>query len=128
MYNESFFITKRQKAVGFKIGANKEVLTEHRLHIEEGTIFSKLNPKLVRCELFLSLGNISQIRWETLCFIKSGAMKGVNAGTVTVACLEQIESAEALIAFTIGKDAGVLEPGHYSKEILEKICFFMGYI
>lgn len=56
------------------------------------------------------------IRWETLCFIKSGAMKGKNAGTVTVACLEQSETVEELVASTIGTDAGVLEPGYYSKE------------
>ena len=51
-------------------------------------------------------------------------MKGVDAGTLTVACLEQTETAEALIATIIGKDAGILEPGHYSKECLYFNHFF----
>ena len=61
---------------------------------------------------------MSVIRWETLCFIKGGAMKGKNAGTVTVACFEQSETVEALVASVIGTDAGVLDPGYYSKEWL----------
>ena len=67
------------------------------------------------------------IRWETLCFIKSGAMKGVNAGTLTVACWEQTETVEALVTAVVGNDAGVLDPGHYSKECLtlEKILYQM---
>ena len=104
--------------MGFRVGKDGQVVAEKRLLIEDGAIFSKLKPALDRRQVFLSLGMMALIRWETLCFIKSGAMKGVNAGTLTVACLEQTETAEALIATIIGKDAGILEPGHYSKECL----------
>ena len=48
-------------------------------------------------------------------------MKGKNASTVTVACYEQSETVEAMVAFVIGTDSGVLEPGYYSKESFNKI-------
>lgn len=108
--------------MGFRVGPDNQVVAEKRLHIEEGAIFCRLKPMLNRRQMLVSLGMLSMIRWETLCFIKSGAMKGVNAGTLTVACWEQTETVEALITAVIGNDSGVLDPGHYSKEclILEK--------
>ena len=86
------------------------------MDVEEGCIFAREKPQLDRKQLLVSLALISVIRWETLCFIKGGAMKGKNASTVTVACYEQSETVEAMVAFVIGTDSGVLEPGYYSKE------------
>ena len=114
-------IFPRQKSAGWKVSPDNKVETEYRLDIEEGCIFAREKLQLNRKELLVSLGKLSVIRWETLCFIKGGAMKGKNAGTVTVACLEQSETVEALVASVVGTDAGILEPGYYSKEKLSKI-------
>ena len=81
----------------------------------KGTI-ARENPEISKQDLLISLGKMSAVRIDTLCYIKSGAMKGAKAGTVTVACQEQLEIAETLLASVIGDDAGVLEPGNYSKE------------
>ena len=111
--------------MGFRVDQNSEVIAEKRLLIEENAVFTKTKPKLDRKELLLSLSKLALVRWETLCFIKSGAMKGVDSGTLTVACLEQTETAEKLIASVIGNDAGILDPGRYSKENFENICEFI---
>ena len=87
-----------------------------RVKVDSSTKIAKENPELNKQELLISLGRISAVRLDTLCFVKGGAMKGTKAGTVTIACHEQLETAEALLAAVIGEDAGVLEPGPYSKE------------
>ena len=84
--------------------------------MDANTIVAQEDPDLNRQDLLISLGRISAVRLDTLCFIKSGAMKGPKAGTVTIACYEQIETAESLLSSVIGDDCGILEPGVYSKE------------
>ena len=87
-----------------------------RVKIDENTIFSVEQPLINKQEMLISLGRMSSVRMDTICFIKSGAMKGSKAGTVTIACHEQLEIAETLLSSVIGEDSSVLEPGTYSKE------------
>ena len=89
-----------------------------RITVDANTVFSKDKPLINKQDLLLSLGRISSIRCDTMGFLKGGAMKGSKAGTVTIASLEQYQTAEALLSAVVGNDAGVLEPGHYSKENL----------
>ena len=86
--------------------------------VNTNTIFAKDKPLINKQDLLLSLGRISSIRCDTMGYLKGGAMKGSKSGTVTIASLEQYQSAEALLSSVVGNDVGVLEPGHYSKEDL----------
>lgn len=87
-----------------------------RVELDSDIPLARENPVINKQELLISLGRISAIRLDTICFIKSGAMKGPKAGTVTIACHEQLETAEALLSSVVGDDSGILEPGFYSKE------------
>ena len=95
--------------------------------VDTNTIFAKDKPQINKQDLLLSLGRISSIRCDTMGFLKGGAMKGAKAGTVTIASLEQYQTAEALLSAIIGNDAGILEPGHYSKEICQIRMAVMNY-
>ena len=50
-----------------------------------------------------------------MCFLKSGATKGVNHGTLEQSCYDQVKKAEKIIISLIGKNPEILQPGHYSK-------------
>ena len=89
----------------------------------EGETFCKDKPEINHRQLMNELGLTTCMRWETYAFIKSGANQGVNQGTVTKACFQQIKTADAVIANVIGLDAGILAPGFHSKERIVNIPY-----
>ena len=84
----------------------------------EGETFARDRPRVNHKRLLATLGLASGLRWETYTFIKGGAARGVNFGSLTMACYEQTKKADDLIAFVVGADAGILPPGYYSKEMI----------
>ena len=85
------------------------------MQVDENTIFAKRNPKITFNGTLISLAKLSSVRWETVAFIKSGAMEGTEFGTLSERCYEQYKSFENLVASVIGNDPSVLAPGYYSK-------------
>ena len=91
-----------------------ESLNKSRVKIIEGETFSNPDATLDYHEELVALIMLSSIRWESMAYVKSGAMKGINYGNVSHACNEQIEAMNEMLAKVIGTDASVLEPGYYS--------------
>ena len=88
----------------------------HRIQKSSKETFSRDEIQLNDRTVMNSLGLISSIRWESYAFCKGGAGKGVNYGSLSKACFEEFQKVEKLVASVLGNDAGVLEPGFYSKE------------
>ena len=85
-----------------------------RVQITDATVFSRSEIDLTEDEVLSSLGKLSSVRYETLAYIKSGAARGPNFGSVTELCYEQIGKMNEIIASVIGDDPSCLDPGYYS--------------
>ena len=83
--------------------------------IYKGEAFSREFVSLNKIDMLVSLGKISSIRWDTLAFIKGGAMKGTSYGFVSETCYLQKKKANEIISSVLGDDTSVLDPGYYSK-------------
>ena len=66
-------------------------------------------------DILISLAKISSIKWDTLAFLKGGAMKGTNHGIISEQAYVLIKKAEVIITSVLGTDPSVLEPGYYTK-------------
>ena len=86
-----------------------------RVKINVATVFGKERPEISADEILVSLGKLSSLRWETLAYIKSGATRGTNFGTLTDLCHEQVEKMSEIAASVLGEDPSILEPGYFSK-------------
>ena len=86
-----------------------------RVKINDATVFAKKVPDLNTNEILVSLGKLSSLRWETMAYIKSGATRGTNFGTLTDLCLEQVEKMNEIVASVLGDDPSILDPGYFSK-------------
>ena len=91
-----------------------ESLNKSRVKITDGETFSNPAASIDYHEELVALIMLSSIRWESMAYVKSGAMKGINHGNVSFACNEQIEAMNEMLAKVIGSDASILEPGYYS--------------
>lgn len=83
--------------------------------ITDATVYSRTSIELTFDEVMVSLGKLSSIRWETLAYIKSGATRGTNFGSLTELCFEQVEKMNETVASVVGDNPDVLDPGYYSK-------------
>ena len=92
------------------------IFKDTRVKKEEMESYARLQVTITKEQLFVALAKVSAIRWETMCYLKGGVTNGEQSTTITVACMDQLTKAESLIADVFGTDAGILEPGHYSKE------------
>lgn len=86
-----------------------------RVKRNDATVFGKTNPDLDANETLVSLGKLSSIRWETMAYIKSGATRGTNFGSLTDLCFQQVEKMNEIVATVLGEDPSILEPGYFSK-------------
>ena len=86
-----------------------------RVKISSQTVYARDAPDINLNDLITSLGKISAFRWETLAYIKGGAMMGTNFGRLTEMCMAQINKLTETVASVFGPDPSVLEPGFYSK-------------
>ena len=86
-----------------------------RIHIDNNDYISKVKIEITREDALISLAKMSSIRWDTLCYLKGGAMRGVNHGTLSNPCYDEVKQSQPIIASVIGLDPGILEPGYYSK-------------
>ena len=86
-----------------------------RVQLPVAAVYSRSKVELSFDEVIVSLGKLSSIRWETLAYIKSGATRGTNFGTLTELCFEQVEKMNEIVASVIGDNPDVLDPGYYSK-------------
>ena len=77
--------------------------------------YSKVNIEITKQDVMISLAKMSVVRWDTICYLNGGAMKGVNHGTLSNPCYEEVKQAQSLIISVIGVDPGILDPGYYSK-------------
>ena len=78
-------------------------------------MFSSDDPQITFDEVIVSLGKLSGLRWDTLAYIKSGATRGTNFGSLTKLCFEQVEKMNEIVASVLGDDPSILEHGFYSK-------------
>ena len=92
------------------------LLKEYRIKKDASETFSREVIQVYDADTMNSLGKISSIRWESYAFVKGGAGKGVNYGSLSDSCHEQVKKVEDLAASVLGSDAGVLAPGFYSKD------------
>ena len=86
-----------------------------RVILNDATVFSNVIIELTADEIMVSLGKLSSLRWDTLAYIKSGATRGTNFGSLTKLCFEQVEKMTEIVASVIGEDPTILEHGFYSK-------------
>ena len=86
-----------------------------RVKINDATVYSSNDPQITFDEMIVALGKLSSLRWETLAYIKSGATRGTNFGSLTKLCFEQVEKMNEIVASVFGEDPSILEHGFYSK-------------
>ena len=84
--------------------------------MDDGEVSSKPFLEIDRNDLIVTLAKLAVIRWDTLCWLRGGAMQGVNHGTLSPACYKQYLEAEAIMATVLKSDPTILSPGFYSKE------------
>ena len=96
---------------------------KRRVRFDEGDTFSLDDPLIDWHDTMISIAQISSIRWDTLCFLKGGAMKkGENRGTLSDKCLEEADKAEDMI-MSLLSDPSIFDPGYYSKDGLTSQFF-----
>ena len=86
-----------------------------RVIINDATVFCSNAPEITSDEVMASLGKLSSLRWDTLAYIKSGATRGTNFGSLTKLCFEQVEKMNEIVASVFGDDPSILEHGFYSR-------------
>ena len=89
-----------------------------RIKVMAGENLTRNEIVMGKVEVINALGKLTAIRWDTLSYLRSGAMRGVNQGTLAPECYKQEHQAEKLIVSVFGSDPSCLEPGYYSKTMM----------